>query len=178
METTNTKPAAIHPFEKAGLGMGPFRCTGSYESKFQAIPGDPSCPIQPGSSCDYCGTAIMNVFKIRSADKKEFKVGCDCVAKTYRECAKTELERDARKLHDQINKIKTAAANARKDVKIVEALAKLEANRAALEGRIWDGVVRHNHGPKSVADHLDWLFRCSGRAGRIRAAALLDRLLA
>lgn len=72
----------MHRFEIAGLGKAPFRCIGFYVSKFQAIPGDPNCPIQPGSSCDYCSNAIMNVYQIRGADGREFKVGCDCVAKT------------------------------------------------------------------------------------------------
>lgn len=166
MNTTNTAPA-IHPFEKRCLGLAPFRCTGSYESKYQAIPGDPSCPIQPGSTCDYCGQGIMNVFTIKSSDGKTFKVGCDCVAKTARACAKTELERDARKVVDAVNKIKTAAANKRKDVTIAAARAKLEANRDAISGM-----------PSSVLERLEWLFAHAGRTGKLKAAKQLDALLA
>lgn len=70
---------AVHVFERAGLGRAPFRFERFEVSKYQACHG---APIQPGTSCDYCGTGIMNVFWIRSADAKEFKVGCDCVHKT------------------------------------------------------------------------------------------------
>ncbi len=72
-------PAPIHRFEAAGLGKAPFRVEGFQVSKYQACPG---APIQAGSSCDYCGQAIMLVFAISSADGRRFKVGCDCVLKT------------------------------------------------------------------------------------------------
>jgi hypothetical protein len=76
---TTTTP--IHPFEKAGLGVAPFRCTRVTVAKYQACHG---APVQPGASCDYCGTGIMNVFWIKGSqpDAAEFRVGCDCVAKT------------------------------------------------------------------------------------------------
>lgn len=72
---------SMHRFERVGLGKAPFTVKGFGREVFQAIPGDPSCPIQPGTSCDYCGTGIMDVAYIESADGKRFKVGCDCVAK-------------------------------------------------------------------------------------------------
>lgn len=68
----------VHRFEAAGLGKAPFRFVGFQVVKFQACPG---APIQPGTSCDYCGTGIMNVFRCESSDGKTFKVGCDCIAK-------------------------------------------------------------------------------------------------
>lgn len=71
----------IHKFERAGLGKAPFRVTGFGRFVFQAIPGDPGCPLQPGTSCDYCGTGCMDVAFVKSTDGKEFKVGLDCVAK-------------------------------------------------------------------------------------------------
>lgn len=82
--TTNTTPAPAfmtkeHPFQKAGLGIAPFRFVRCYEAKYQACPG---APVQPGTSCDYCGTGIMYAFVVRGACGTEFKVGCDCVEKT------------------------------------------------------------------------------------------------
>ncbi len=68
-----------HPFEAAGLGKAPFRVIGFSVRKYQACQG---APIQPGTSCDFCGTGIMNVYEILSADAHKFVVGCDCVAKT------------------------------------------------------------------------------------------------
>lgn len=73
--------AAIHRFERCGLGKAPFRVTGFGRHVFQAIPGDPSCPLQPGTSCDYCGTGCMDVANVTSSDGKHFKVGLDCAAK-------------------------------------------------------------------------------------------------
>lgn len=68
----------IHKFEIRGLGKAPFRFVGQTESKFVPAPG---VPARPGASCDYCGTAIMECFWIRSSDGKESKVGCDCIRK-------------------------------------------------------------------------------------------------
>ncbi len=50
-------PALVgrHVFERAGLGLAPFRFVGMEEKTFQACPG---APIQAGSSCDYCGTGM------------------------------------------------------------------------------------------------------------------------
>lgn len=69
----------MHVFERAGLGKAPFKCVGFHVSKYQACQG---APVQPGSSCDYCGTGIMYVCEIKSADGNRFKVGTDCVYKT------------------------------------------------------------------------------------------------
>lgn len=71
----------LHRFERAGMGKAPFRVTGYGRHVFQAIPGDPSCPLQPGTSCDYCGTGCMDVANIVSADGKRWKIGLDCAAK-------------------------------------------------------------------------------------------------
>jgi hypothetical protein len=68
----------IHKFEAAKLGKAPFTVLGCTVEKFHAYPG---APAQPGGTCDYCGNGIMNVFHVRSADGRKFKVGCDCVLK-------------------------------------------------------------------------------------------------
>ena len=72
---------AMHPFQKSGLGIAPFRCVGVSENVYSTGGGH----SQPGGTCDYCGTGIRWEFHIESSDGKEFDVGCDCVAKTYRE---------------------------------------------------------------------------------------------
>ncbi len=75
----NNTTTWIHPFEKAGLGKAPFQCVGFTVKKYQACA---DAPVQPGDSCDFCGTGIMNVFEIQSADGRRFVVGIDCVEKT------------------------------------------------------------------------------------------------
>jgi len=69
-----------HPFEKVGLGKAPFSCTHVSENVF-ALPDGTS---KAGGCCDYCGTGIRWEFWIKGsvAGAKQFKVGCDCVAKT------------------------------------------------------------------------------------------------
>ena len=67
-ETVTTGGAAvvakIHPWERAGLGPAPYAYLGSYVKTYQSIPGCPDCPIQPGSSCDYCGQGIAIVCRV------------------------------------------------------------------------------------------------------------------
>ena len=69
-----------HPFEKSGLGTAPFSCTHVTENVF-ALPDGTS---KAGGCCDYCGTGIRWEFWIKGsvAGARQFKVGCDCVAKT------------------------------------------------------------------------------------------------
>lgn len=82
----------IHVFQKAGLGLAPFRCVGmasipspslaeqnptAYNNALAMLPRGIGC-----GSCQYCGTAIMHNFIIESSDGHRFVVGSDCVAKT------------------------------------------------------------------------------------------------
>lgn len=71
----------MHPFEKSGLGIAPFRCVGVQENVFVHADGS----TKAGGSCHYCGTGIRWEFLIQGQDDRIFKVGCDCVEKTYRE---------------------------------------------------------------------------------------------
>jgi hypothetical protein len=79
MKTDNPNEVGVHVFERAGLGLAPFRVYDFMTITYQACPG---APVQPGGSCDYCGTGIMYACLIQSSDGKRFKVGCDCVNKT------------------------------------------------------------------------------------------------
>lgn len=79
----NVKPgtvcdAAIHQFERAGLGKAPYKYLGCEVRKYQACS---DAPMQPGASCDYCGQGIMEVHLLLSSDGRRFKVGCDCIRK-------------------------------------------------------------------------------------------------
>jgi hypothetical protein len=103
--TTTTESDKVHPFERAGLGVAPFKFVGWHESKFQAHPG---APVKAGSSCDYCPQAIMIVCVIEDAHGKRFKVGCDCARKAGGaklvarvEKAMTEREREIRKARSE-----------------------------------------------------------------------------
>lgn len=71
----------MHPFQKSGLGQAPFKCIGVQENVFVMPDGS----TKGGGSCDYCGTGIRWEFLIASDDGRGFKVGCDCVEKTYKQ---------------------------------------------------------------------------------------------
>lgn len=167
--TTNTATETIHPFERSGLGLAPFRFVKYYESKYQACPG---APIQCGTSCDYCGTAIMGVYVIRSADGKEFKVGCDCVYKTAKESATTDAQRLAAAIRRKANAVKTAAKHARDDARIEAALAALElpAVRAKLAAQTYTA----RGWTRPLSDRVGWLMVNAGRKGKIEAAKLIE----
>ena len=78
-ETSQPAPKREHKFELAGLGQSPFTVIGYRKNIYVACHG---APQQPGGSCAYCGTGIMNEFLIKSSDGKTFTVGSDCVLKT------------------------------------------------------------------------------------------------
>jgi hypothetical protein len=68
---------STHKFEKAGLGLAPFRCVGVVEH-FITYPGGRT---QAAGTCDYCGTGIRFEYLIKSSDGNKFVVGSDCVEK-------------------------------------------------------------------------------------------------
>lgn len=135
--------SAVHPFEAAKLGVAPFRCTRVTKEVYQACHG---APIQPGTSCDYCGTGIMYAYWIKGSEpeRAEFKVGCDCVARTGAvvDGFKAEKSKQAKLVRDARNTIKRAerqaarvAANAeRQKVWAQERETKLNAFLATDEG--------------------------------------------
>ncbi len=167
MNTTDIAAAArMHPFEKSGLGVAPFRCVGNYVAKFQAVPGDPSCPILPGGACAYCGQGIMDVFVVRSLDGREFTVGSDCIAKVGKLLEGTEHEREAIKTHKQILKFKREAAHKRDDEKIAAAKELLERVASRLDHEVLRRV-----------DFYLLSNRC-GRAGKLKGAKLLAAAVA
>lgn len=112
--------STIHPFTRAGFGPAPFRCVGMSVEKYQACQG---APVQPGASCDYCGTGIMYVFHIENADKsRRFKVGCDCVAKTNADVegfAERKAEHD-RTLRTERNKLARERRAAKREAEYKE----------------------------------------------------------
>jgi len=122
--TTNTW---VHPFEKTGLGKAPFRFSRYEQMTYRA---HPDAPAQPGGSCDHCGTAIMHAYWIASADGRTFKVGCDCVFKTYR----TAPKKDA--LYLEVRKAQREMLAAQRDVKRTARREAVRAERkAALPSR-------------------------------------------
>lgn len=85
----------VHPFERAGLGLAPFRCVSVTDAGRIA------------RGCEYCGTGIRILCTIKSADGRHFVVGSDCVAKTSIKVDMT-LALEVRKQVDEIKREKAA----------------------------------------------------------------------
>jgi hypothetical protein len=167
MKTTSieTMAVGVHPFERAGLGIAPFKFVGSYESVFQAVPGDPDCPIQPGSCCDYCFQGIRYVCRIRSADGREFKVGCDCVYKTGDKRVITDAKRAE-------NKRRTEATHNRADAKIEAARLLLPTVADKLRVQPHPYTWQAERG-ETMLDRVEWLLANAGRKGKLEAAKII-----
>ena len=165
---TNTTAAETatkkHVFETAGLGKGPFRCVGFEVKKFQAVPGDPNCPVQPGSSCDYCGTGIMNVFWVVGSDGRRFKVGCDCVLKTGDAGLRRTVDEHLKKAQGARDAARIEAAE-----KLLQEEKVITAFRAAPHP-VSCMAVRG----LSLMDYATWMFTHAGTSGKIKIARLIE----
>lgn len=162
---------AIHPFEKAGLGKAPFRYVGAVD---QNPRGDGTIVIgehmgvkietKAGGTCDYCGMAIINMYKVRSADGHTFRVGCDCLKKVDIINPST-LKADVKKAKD-----------AKADQRIASAKAMLatESVRAALASKPHPALWAQSKG-LTMLDQVEWLLAHAGRSGKTDAAKIIER---
>jgi hypothetical protein len=146
-----------HVFERSGFGKPPYRVVANYESKFAACPG---APVKPGSSCDYCGTGIMDVYEIKSADGKRFKVGCECVLKT----GDFGLRRE-------VNAFKRQAQHKRDDARIEQAFKVLDEK---LEVRQLLEMTPHPGLSGNRLGYVNYCRQFAGRAGKVRAARMIE----
>lgn len=65
----------IHPYEKKGLGVAPYRTVNFFETDVN------SSKQRLTEICAYCGSPIMNIFVVQSADEHLFFMGSTCVEK-------------------------------------------------------------------------------------------------
>ena len=152
-----------HPFQ--ALGPPPYRYLGHSSESYQAVRGDPSCPIQPGGSCDHCGTGIYEIFRFQAADGTKFKVGSTCVEKA----GDAQLVRAIAK---DVAKHRAEVAHARQDAIIGRAEAALPAAREALATKPHPTPILASQG-RTLADWVDWMWTHSGRAGKVKAAKVV-----
>jgi len=154
----------IHIFEKAGLGVAPFRFVGMHVERgpirkivngFELTIGSDG---QPMGVCEYCGQGIANCCDIESSDGKHFVVGTDCVMKT-----------GDKGLRVEVDKIKTAARHEREKKIIADNLVWVDANRTALQGIQYG---RHN-----LLESIEWYYRNAGNSGKLRIIKDAKKLL-
>lgn len=133
--TTTTTEEKAHPFEIAGMGVGPYRTGGIFEIP---RPGDGSArmfanldpyaevrdlKLKAGAgTCACCGMAIMIICVVIDANGDRWGVGSDCVMKAGEKA-----------LGD---KIKVALAKRRRAIERDKREAKRNAQREAFEAAI------------------------------------------
>jgi hypothetical protein len=155
--------STVHVFERAGLGKAPFNFVSMNRNAYQACPG---APVQPGGTCDYCGSSIMFEFFIKSADGKTFKVGSDCVCKTD--------DQGLRRVVDaKVREMKRKANTERQDAKIARAKELLPLVADKLKGQPHPQDWRAKQG-QTRYDCLVWYLANAGRSGACWAAKIIE----
>lgn len=161
----------MHPFQKSGLGEAPFKCIDVQENVFVMPDGS----TKAGGSCDYCGTGIRWEFFIASSDGKTFKVGCDCVEKTYRQygvevenfkAIRLEHARQRRQAGAQVRReARQKAWEAQREIwkqERLEATAEWRNENAALIARL-EALKGSNEFLRNMAQAIDYYGRLTER---------------
>jgi hypothetical protein len=152
----------IHVFERSNLGKAPFRFVGVSYKTYQACQG---APVQPGGSCDFCGTGIAECCLIQDVNGKQFIVGNTCVNKTGDAGLISATKR-------AVNAARSAARQKKQIEKIhaLKALLATEAVQARLKAephpRGWAG--------KTLLDYVDWMMQNAGNSGRLSLKHYID----
>jgi hypothetical protein len=175
-QATATETAThIHPWEKAGLGKAPFRWMGVSRKvgPVRIIDKDGlewqiGAPGQPMGTCDFCGQGIAECHAIRSADGKDFTVGCDCVRKVYvkGERVLTQVEKASRDLRNEKAR-KRCAAKADESKAELAALMADESLRAKLAAKPSAYAWKAAQGGTAL-DDAEFLAGGCGHTGRVK----------
>ena len=171
MTTDAATKSAVHPLERSGLGVAPFRCV-RIERRVGPIDMGNGCsvgaPGQPMGTCDYCGNGIAECCVIQDASGAEFIVGNVCVYKTTAKGVTlyTETER-------LIRAHKRTARHAREAAKIADAVTKLETVRPLLAAQDHPQAWAKAQG-LTLADWCDWMLDHAGNAGKLAVARLVN----
>lgn len=162
----------IHAFEKAGLGLAPFRCVGVERRVGPIKIGEQGgcemwsgSPGQPMGVCGFCGTGIADCYVIVSSDKKRFIVGCECVKKTDDRGLIDTVKREANRIQRER---KALSDNARIDV------MGLLLDRPEVWAKLHSLPHPMGFAGKSAADWVSWMIRNSGTTGKVRVAKWLE----
>jgi len=178
--TTTQQPtpgAKVHKFEIAGLGAFPYRFMGVTKKIFQAAP---DAPVQPGSSCDYCGTGISLEYWLQSADGKRFKVGCDCILKTTSDRSLIVAVKTAKQQHEaDLRQARAEKKRAAEVVEIAAAIERIGEVTAAWSEQPHPRAARGEFfANKTRMDWATWMLDNAGHAGRLTVARAIALALA
>ena len=151
----------VHRFEVAGLGLAPYRYLGCTESVFRT----PDGTERAGASCDYCATSIRWVYRFLSADRREFKLGSDCIAKADDAGLLRIVDREEMKRRREKSAAKAARAT---DDLAATIEAKREALQSAPHSKAWMAAKG-----ATMLDEATWWLENAGTAGRTKMARRL-----
>lgn len=141
-----------HIFEEAGLGTAPFKCIDRFFT-------------DATRACDYCSTSIHEVYVIRSADNRTFIVGNVCVEKTGDEG-----------LIDEVKSFQRERRHEEADRRIAAARVQLESVKQLLGSELHPFAYLSRQG-KTLLDYIEWLLENGGRAGKLKAAKMIEQSL-
>jgi hypothetical protein len=174
MENNTTQ--TVHKFEAAGLGKAPFKYIGmeiqdiAYGEAVISRAGGILVTTKPGGSCAYCGTYIVNMFNIESADGKKFHVGSECVNKTGDAGLKKVVAAEVRKMN-------TERRHAREKVQVVEGEAFIErADVVAFMKSMPSPVAWRAAKGDTYADYVAFALGNAGKSGTIRITRAVRKL--
>jgi len=178
MTTTTTTTAGIHRFESAGLGKAPFTYIGeqfqnlAHGQRVLGNVGGCELTTKPGGTCQYCGTAILNLFTVESADGKRFIVGSECVLKTGDKGIIRKVQ-DAVKKNTAQRRIERGNAAALKLGIRIQAAADRIGEAQGLKGKPHPNASMARDG-MTLFNYVEWLLKNGGTSGRTRAAAMIE----
>jgi hypothetical protein len=183
---TNAIPAGMvevtkaHPWEVAGLGKSPFKYIGEVAQalttdgrRVVSNTGGVEISTKPGGTCEYCGAYILNMFRVRSADGREFVVGSDCIGKLNGSADK-KLVAAVKAAVAAKNKARTKDRNAAKLATLATLLAD-EATRAKL-ATLPHPSPRPNG--RTLLDYAEWMARNAGTAGKMKTLKAIEAVMA
>lgn len=167
---TSELNGTVHVYERAGLGLAPFRYLGCEERRgpiksicpVSGVEVSVGAPGQPMGSCDLCGNGIAFCFMVRSSDGRTFKVGSECINKSGDAGLVNRMKSDQR-----------AATAVRAQGRIGNARAMLSdpAVRAALAEMPAPSPSRS----PSALEWAEWMMRNAGTSGMTKVARVIER---
>lgn len=172
----------LHPFERAGLGLAPFRFVGMEvkEGPITTTTADGftltvGSPGQPMGCCDYCHTGIKDCYQVADRDGKLFVVGCDCVKKLY-QANNRKMDPVAAGIERARRNVQRARRHKAADEKIRLGLDLIAANRSTFEAMPHPIEWRAEQGD-TYNHYITWMLANSGRAGKIKTIKAVKAIL-
>jgi hypothetical protein len=173
---------AVHAFERAGLGKAPFRFAGleaqdicygerilnraEYERTGVRV------TTAPGGSCAYCGTYIVVMCNVVSADGKRFHVGTDCVEKVGDAGLRAVVDGAVTKRRRAQSKARARLAAAKLATLLADehVIAVLTSKPHPIPYRAAEGGT--------LLDWAEWMRRVSGDKGTRKTVKVIEAAIA